>query len=331
MTYLKKIIKGCVQLFLISCITLLLLEVVYRYGVIDFYKAEIKALNPIECIESGPVDVLVFGDSFSAPEHNYVDKLRDTHKEITFLNLGIPGTGIKQVNTFARKKIKKYTPKHIIYQVYVGNDLLDVKHLSNGENISFPRNFYWKLTDHMWSGIYINQKLKVLKSQKTATRGVDKNALFSTSQYTKRQQMLFDADAHYLDKTITLQDDFLDRYSIWKTQVASFLEVIPKDVTVSIVFIPHCAQVNDRYYKNMQSIGAKFEDKVKAQAIDYTFYAKAVQDFKEFDHVTFYNPISYLRAKETDTDRLYYTNDPHFNENGQHAFYEFLDEVIFEK
>ncbi|WP_299763665.1 hypothetical protein [uncultured Dokdonia sp.] len=316
---------------MISCITLLLLEVVYRYGVIDFYKAEISALNPIESIESDTVDVLVFGDSFSAPETNYVNKLRDAHKEITFLNLGIPGTGIKQVNTFARKKIKRYTPKHIIYQVYVGNDLLDVKHLSGGENISFSRNFYWKLTDHIWSGIYVNQKLKMLKSQKASGRKGDTNALFSTSLYTKRQQMLFNADARYLDKTIRLQDDFLDRYGTWKKQVTSFLEVIPEGVTVSIVFIPHCAQVNDRYYENMESIGAKFEDKTKAQDMNYPFYTKAVQDFKEFDQVTFYNPISYLRAKETDTHRLYYANDPHFNENGQHAFYEFLEAVIFEK
>ena len=109
MAYVKKFVRGCVQLVIIISCTLLLFEVVYRYGVIDFYKAEIHALNPIENIESDTVDVLVFGDSFSASEDNYVDQLREKHKELTFLNLGIPGTGIKQVNTFARKKIRKYS------------------------------------------------------------------------------------------------------------------------------------------------------------------------------------------------------------------------------
>ena len=116
--YVKKFVRGCVQLVIIISCTLLLFEVVYRYGVIDFYKAEIHALNPIESIESDTVDVLVFGDSFSALEHNYVDQLRDTHKELTFLNLGIPGTGIKQVNTFARKKSKNIN-LHILYIKYM--------------------------------------------------------------------------------------------------------------------------------------------------------------------------------------------------------------------
>ena len=45
MSYIKKFAKGFVQLVIISCITFLLFEVAYRYGVIDFYKAEIKVLN----------------------------------------------------------------------------------------------------------------------------------------------------------------------------------------------------------------------------------------------------------------------------------------------
>ena len=107
MSYIKKFAKGFVQLVIISCITFLLFEVAYRYGVIDFYKAEIKVLNPNNSIESTSVDYLVFGDSFSTPTGNYVDRLRSKHTEKSFLNLSIPGTGIKQVNTFAKKKINK--------------------------------------------------------------------------------------------------------------------------------------------------------------------------------------------------------------------------------
>lgn len=109
MSYIKKFTKGILQVLVISCITLLLLEVVYRYGIIDFYKAEIEALNSSDAIESDAVDYLVFGDSFSTPTGNYVDLLRDVYSEKSFLNLSIPGTRIKQVNIFAKKKIKKYT------------------------------------------------------------------------------------------------------------------------------------------------------------------------------------------------------------------------------
>ncbi len=329
-SYLKKFIKGCIQLAIISGITLLLLEVVYRYGIIDFYKAEIKALNSKNIIESDSVDYLVFGDSFSTPTNNYVDRLQKKHPETSFLNLGISGTGIRQVNTFARKKIKKYNPKHIIYQVYIGNDLLDVKHLSNWKDLSVTRNVYWGITNYISSGVYINQRLKGFSSYKIDTRALKKEA-FSEPLYTKRQRMLFNADTHYLDKTITLGDGFLHRYDSWKEEMTSFLEVIPSDVKVSIVFIPHCAQINDWYYNNMLELNAQFKNKNDVQKDNYTFYNKAVIDFKRFENVIFYNPIQYLKQEDTSLNRLYYNNDPHFNDKGQMAIYEFLDATIFDK
>ncbi|MEP0262738.1 hypothetical protein [Dokdonia sp.] len=329
-SYLKKIIKGCLQLVIISCITLLLFEVVYRYGVIDFYKAEIEALNSKNTIESDSIDYLVFGDSFSTPTNNYVDRLQKKHPEISFLNLGISGTGIKQVNTFARKKIKKYNPKHIIYQVYIGNDLLDVKHLSNWKDLSVTRNVYWGITNYISSGVYINQRLKGFSSNKIDTRALKKE-VFSVPLYTKRQRMLFKADSDYLYNTITLQDDFMDRYDSWKKAMTSFLEIVPSDVTVSVVFVPHCAQVNNQYYTNMLELGAQFKNKENTQENNYVFYAKAVKDFQAFTHVSFYNPIKYLKQKDAPLNRLYYNNDPHFNDQGQKAIYEFLDEVIFDK
>lgn len=318
------------QLIIISCITLLLFEVVYRYGVIDFYRGEIEALNPEETIEKDAVDYLVFGDSFSTPRNNYIDLLQNKYPETSFLNLGISGTGIKQVNTFARKKIKQYDPKHIIYQVYTGNDLLDVKHLSNWKDLSVTRNIYWKVTDYISSGVYINQRLKGFSSHKIGTRTLKKET-FSVPLYTKRQRMLFKADADYLYNTVTLQDDFKNRYVLWKKGMTSFLEEVPSDVKVSIVFIPHCAQIQEEYYNNMVELGAQFKSKEDLQKNNYEFYSKAVKDFSTFKNVSFYNPIQYLKQEDSSLNRLYYTNDPHFNDLGQRALYEFLDATIFDK
>jgi hypothetical protein len=128
-----------------------------------------------------------------------------------------------------------------------------------------------------------------------------------------------------------LKDDFLDRYEVWKEGVQSFLEVVPSYVTVSIVFIPHCAQLNSEYYSHMLELGAQFENRTDLKRTNYTFYNKAVSDFGSMENVTFYNPITYLKQKDTTSHRLYYNNDPHFNKNGQLALYEFLDGVIFSK
>jgi hypothetical protein len=81
----------------------------------------------------------------------------------------------------------------------------------------------------------------------------------------------------------------------------------------------------------MLALGAQFENKRNVQNDNYEFYNRAVTDFKTFDNVSFYNPIQYLKQKDTPLNRLYYNNDPHFSDQGQRAIYEFLDEAIFDK
>jgi len=78
-------------------------------------------------------------------------------------------------------------------------------------------------------------------------------------------------------------------------------------------------------------LNAQFKNKNDVQKDNYTFYNKAVIDFKRFENVIFYNPIQYLKQEDTSLNRLYYNNDPHFNDKGQMAIYEFLDATIFDK
>ncbi|WP_298311627.1 hypothetical protein [uncultured Aquimarina sp.] len=154
---MKKVLRWLYQTMIILIIVFFLFELSYRFSIIDFYKVEFTYLNDADSIESKKIDYLVFGDSFSATTDNYVENLRSSTNK-TFINSGVQGIGMKQVNTFLHRRVQKYQPKNIIYQVYVGNDLIDVDHLTNYKELSLIRNLYWDLSDFFLSSSYINYK-----------------------------------------------------------------------------------------------------------------------------------------------------------------------------
>jgi hypothetical protein len=246
----------------------------------------------------------------------------------TILNASSAGIGIKQVNLFASKRIKQANPKAILYQVYVGNDLIDVKNLSNLKKVSMPRNLYWKITDCFLSISYLNQRMGSFRKHETVS-SLHLDEHFSKGLYDKRTKLFIQADAGVLEKSVTLNGDFLKRYMIWKDELDVFLKKIPVTTKVYIAFIPHCAQINDFYYNNMAEMGAIFSDKSNFSNIDYAFFEYAVNDFKGNSNVVFLNPLPFFKETDTVNYRLYYENDPHFNEHGNAEFARYLKPLIF--
>ncbi|GAA0729671.1 hypothetical protein GCM10009430_40040 [Aquimarina litoralis] len=324
---MKKLFKRVLQGIIIILMVAVLFEMSYRFYIIDFYDVEFNSLNKDQSGSLENVDYLIIGDSFSTYPDNYVELLRKKYPNKTIINLSVPGTGIKQVNSFAKSKIKKYNPKNIIYQVYAGNDLVDVKHLSNWKELSMPRSIYWKVTDYLQSGIFLNQRLK--KYNPNIKTSYSDTTEFSPTRYNSREKLLFRTNKDFLYKSIVLDNGFENRYDIWKDGMTSFLNKIKVESNVYVFFIPHCSQLNDYYFSNMQQLNAHFENKASFQKVDYHFFTKAEQDFEEYKNVTFLNPILYLRQKDHELNRLYFKNDPHLNANGQVEIFNFLDNSIF--
>ncbi|MHA7057590.1 hypothetical protein ACWGOQ_0010255 [Aquimarina sp. M1] len=324
---MRRILRLFYQTLIILTIVAFLFEVSYRFYVIDFYKVEFSSLNKGLYKESENIDYLIIGDSFSTYPNNYIDFIRKKYPEKKIINLSIPGTGIKQVNSFIKSKIEKYNPKNIIYQVYAGNDLIDVKHLSNWNELSIPRSLYWKLSDYFQSGVYLNQRLK--KYNPNIKTSYSDKSEFSSERYNPREVLLFKVNNEFLYKSIVLKDDFRDRYNIWKKEMTSFLGTTSKNSNVFVFFIPHCAQLNNYYLSNMKGLQGSFSDVNYFQNIDYPFYLTAKSDFEGLKNVTFLNPILYLRQKDQEFNRLYFKNDPHLNARGQEEIFNFLDNSIF--
>jgi len=114
-TLIKKLARIFLNVTLIIIITFILFELAYRNSIIDFYKPELKHLNSDKDLNARNIDFLVFGDSFSVPKNNYVDRLRKKHKDRVFINSSVPGIGLNEVNIISKKRINTFKPKTIIY------------------------------------------------------------------------------------------------------------------------------------------------------------------------------------------------------------------------
>lgn len=324
---IKRILKGLLKIGIIGVLVIILFELSYRFSVIDFYKPELEVLNTKHAIASHDIDYLVFGDSFSAAQDNYIDFLSNSSNKI-FLNSSVIGIGIKQVNTFANRRLNRYNPKNIIYQVYIGNDLTDVNHLTNYKTLSIARNLYWELSDVILSSSYINYRLGYLKSSNKKAETITFNTPFSVKYYNQRSKIYFKSDGSYLYKTVTVTEDFEKRYSIWIEELKEFIESIPKNTKMHILFIPHCAQVNSFYRDNISKIGGVFTNEDKFAKIQYSFFEKASSDLKNYKNVTLLNPLKRFREVDSINHRLYYLNDPHLNKLGQEVLGKYIKEQL---
>lgn len=324
---MKKVLRLLYQTVIILIIVFFLFEVSYRFSFIDFYKAEFVSLNDVDTIASNRVDYLVFGDSFSAMTNNYVKYLRSSSNK-TFINSGVQGIGVKQVNTFVNRRVQRYQPKTIIYQLYVGNDLIDVDHLTNYKELPITRNIYWDVSDMFLSSSYVNYRLGHFKSRVRSISKTFNNQRFSVNDYNQRSKLYFQSDSAYLYKSVTAGGNFENRYAIWIEELKEFIESIPTDINVFIVFIPHCSQLNSFYFNNMRQLGAKFSDEIEFKKTEYGFFKKASLDVKQYQNVKLVNPLELLRERDTKEKRLYYLNDPHLNEDGQKVLGIFLEQKL---
>jgi hypothetical protein len=285
--------------------TLLLLELCFRFQVIEFYKSELDGLNPSSEIVSEKENILVFGDSFSAHPNSYVQFLRDEIPEYNFINSAIPGTGIKEHKLIVQKRIRQFKPKHIIYQFYVGNDLTDISHPVNFKTLSVFRNFYWLLSERILVVQYINYRLARLKPNKQSLEEIHKDE-FSVDSYNKRVCTYIKGDPEFLSNTITLQGHERTLFHQWKNVFSDFLACIPDSVGMTIIVIPDGVQVSELYVERMRLLGAKF-----SAGINTVNYPLVTEIQKEFPELLIINPLEEFQNDEKNGKQLFYNNDPH--------------------
>ncbi|MFA7381752.1 MAG: hypothetical protein WC150_14935 [Bacteroidia bacterium] len=298
---------------------LVVLEITYRCQLIEFYKPELKALNPLKPIVSGK-KILVFGDSFSADQHSYVNLLRDSFPEYDFVNASISGTGIQETSLIAPDRIRAFKPDMVIYQVYVGNDLTDI-HKPVNQKLSLSRNIYWWLSDKLFCLRFLNYRLAQYKHnlgmnvEVANVRAIDQ---FTTESYSQREKLYIKSNAAFISQTVLLAPPMEKVFDKYQQELMQFTNLLhEQNIPLLVVFVPHCTQVNATYRNRFALLGADMKDSLALSTDDYPFYNRIKEKLISYPNVSVVNPLPYLRQNEQENNPLYFANDIHLTPHGQ--------------
>ena len=321
---LKKLLMvfGYVAFLLIA--VLILLNLIYTAGFIDFYKPELNFFNSRDDLSGGNEKdmILVMGDSFTAGNSNYPNILRNMFPGRRIINAGIPGSGIIQAEITGKKRIMQFRPTIFIYQIYTGNDLFDITYPVNWKKISLARNIYWFIANQLPIVSYINYRLGQIMAQ--AAGGYTKySALtspyreadeFSVRKYTKHDITCNVADERLISDTVLLEGERKNDFHILVAKLHKLMNYLSPGCRKIVIIVPHMSQLNGLYLNRAVQLGATFPEPDKFLETEYPFI-RQLRD--RFPDVVIINPLAALRNAVTEGTEVYYINDAHLNINGQ--------------
>ncbi|MEM6269669.1 MAG: hypothetical protein AAF998_09535 [Bacteroidota bacterium] len=318
-------------------LALFLLEILYRYQVVDTYRREWKHLNPRIAagkeIASG--GVLVLGDSFTAAPENWVDRLRRRHPELPIWNAAVPGTGIRQANFLAPRRLAATQPQQFIYQIYVGNDLFDLRFPLNWEDIGGWRNLYWGLANRFRGLGWLNYALGQFRAAPPPSGTTDGKNLrrpFAPNRYSPRARLYLKAEPGLIENSVLVNGkraaDF-EEYLGFLDELVRRAE--DEAAAIYLLVIPHCAQVHARYTASMRQLGAEITDEKALRAASYPFLRRIEDHFAGQPQVQIVNALPVLRDLEACGTAAYFTNDIHLSPAGQQAVADLMDEQLGER
>ncbi len=320
---LLKLLKRFALLLVSTFLALLLLETVYRYQWFDFYRAELDALNTTdELSDTTKKRMLIGGDSFTAAPHSYAEDLRKNFPDYTVINSSIPGTGILQASFVLPARIKNFPPEIFIYQLYTGNDLLDISHPTGGTG--FLRGTYWWLSDRFRVLSFLNYKAGNVKynyaTDLTDPGNVPKTDSFSIEKYSAREKLQFKAEPALIENSLYLENGRDKDYAKLSEELSALLAKLPEGCKIYLLVIPHAAQVSPRYLEQSKLAGSTFTRNISEET-NYPLYERLRNDFPS---AIILDPLTVFRESDSQEIPLFYPNDPHLSPAGQRVLGNFV-------
>ncbi len=310
---IRKFVRLAFLSLILLFLSLLLFELCYRYQIIDFYAKEFRLLNPrLEEQFEREKTILIFGDSFSAFPGGYVEQLRIKYPNYRIINCSVAGIGIKQHELFFTKRVKQYQPDLILYQFYVGNDLLDVKQDYNWSESGLIRFIYQVFSDQFLSLKYLNYKLAYFRtSDFTVENKVE------SKNYNPRVRKYFAQHPNYLEETILLKGDQKAKFEEWQNIFQSMLSELDPQIKMKLLLLPHCVQVNHKYQKTYRF----FAKGISSSLLQETYPLE--QAMQSILNIPIINPLTLFQQKDIAMP-IYFSDDPHLNLKGQTVLFEYL-------
>ena len=310
---------------LVSVSVLLLLEAAYRLYLIDFYRPELEAHNPDLKIDERKQTILFLGDSFTGHHESFVSHLRrELGFSLNLVNGAVSGTGIIETELLAQDRIQEFNPDLMVYQIYLGNDLMDIKHRISGHS-SLLRRFYYSLSDRLRVIKFINYRTGQMRSAVTWNDDSNYRAsgnAFKEGNYSERQIRIFAEDPGILCSTLELRNGRQAEFERLISGVAAIKNNLGKNGQLILIIIPHCAQVSGVYEKRMVELGM---NEMECETMRF------VQEIRNnFPTVEIIDPLSEFQRLEREGMELYYQDDPHLSPIGQVELGKLVEPVLLE-
>ena len=327
---LKTLLYASSCSFISVAASVCLFELGYRFQILDFYKPELAAYNRPEDLRDGRTSktVLILGDSFGVGERDvYPVDLRKALPNVRVINSSIKGTGSIEARLTATRRFSQFQPDVFIYQIYVGNDLFDIRYPTDYGRISFVRWAYWNTSNYLRIAKFLNYRLgemsslkaimNKLQGERTTFSEAELIAPFSIDLVSHREKTIFLADPELLDETINLKGQ---RRQDFHKLIDNLRDIVdhckPARCQAFVLVVPHKVQVSREYAHQYEVLGARFPDKSTLMNVEYPFISelrKSLADKK----ISVINPLDKLLKMERSGTNLYFMNDEHMNSKGQ--------------
>jgi len=305
----KRILNGLIM----ALLSALLFEVCFRWQVIDFYGTEFHFLNQGEDLEANKERVLVMGDSFTASDSNYVEQLRRRFPGKMWINGGVPGTGVIQAQFMLGRRFRQVEPNYLVYQIYLGNDLFDVRNPLAWSELGLARNVYWGLSNRFRSLGYLNYKMGQFFAAPPDTAKMEQLA-FSVDRFNGREKMYLKARPDWLEKQLKGEEEWENDLDSYLSYLEDVLEKGEEEqIPTLLLIVPHFAQVNEDLFARFLALGA-VGDRATTMDPAPAWVRKIDSTAAAFPHVQTQFLLSDFRS---DSLPLYFPNDPHLNPHGQ--------------
>jgi hypothetical protein len=327
----------------------LLFEGLYRWQLVDTYRAELAAYNPPEALAATSTQptLLAMGDSLTAGLHGYPTLLRERLPGWRVINAGLPATGAFQANLIADRRFRRFEPAVFVYQVNVTNDLLNQRFPIDWGELSAARNLYWSLAHRLRSLEYLNYRAAQLALRWRARRsGAGGHAVadvdptercahrdepFDPAQYTLRERLYLQAEPYLIENQVTLSGGRERDFEIWIGQVVALLRrCAPPRCAPKVLVVPHASQVAPAYLDELGAAGARFHDPTALARGGYRFLEALTEELarRGLAHVEVLDALPRLAEAEAAGVDAYYRYDPHLNACGQRLLADLVAESV---
>jgi hypothetical protein len=321
----RNLVKKFLYLLYLIVIVVLLMEVAYRFQIIDFYRAELNALNPHRnaAKTTAKKTLLVFGDSFTVQANSWLNQLRIDSPHYRIINSAITGTSIVEASYIAPGRIEAFDPDIVIYQVYVGNDLLGITHHLNWKQWSITRNIYWWLSDRVHFLSFLNYRMGQVNwkfhdaNTQSQSQELPEEEKFDLERYRLREKIYALGDPYLISNSVLLKNERDKDLDKLLSSLRYTLSQLKPECKVYLLIIPHKAQINEFYLDCMKDVGFRFDSQFEIGKDDYPFVEKLKDYFEATGNVVIINPLLHLAQRDSVSNRVYFLNDEHLSDAGQ--------------